>query len=110
MCLQHPLDARINLRQRRRQRGGILAARLGHIRPAAAFAAHRLRDRSRQLARVNLRGQILGDAGDDRNRRILARGQHHHCGLPLIAQRIDQRAKLRAIEALDLRRQNLRRL
>ena len=55
IALQHPLDARINLRQRARQRRRILAARLGHVRPASALAAHRLRHGAGQLARVNLR-------------------------------------------------------
>src|SRR5208283_5000581 len=44
---------------------GVLAAAFGHIRPAAALAADRLRDRAHQLAGLPLRGEVLGDCGDD---------------------------------------------
>ena len=47
---------------------------------------------------VNLRRQILRDAGDDGDIRILRRREHHHRALPLVAQRIHQRAELLPIE------------
>ena len=52
---------------------------------------------------MNFRCQVLGDAADDRDVRIFDGREHHHRGLPFIAQRIDQRAKLLAVEAIDLR-------
>ena len=39
-------------------------------------------------------GEVLGHGGDDGDGAVFGRGQHHHGALPLVAQRIGQRAHL----------------
>ncbi len=89
---------------------GIFAACFGHVGTSAAFAADGLRDRASELARVDFRREVLGDADDDGDVGILRRAQDDHGGFPLDAQRVDHGPQLFAVHAGNLRGQNLRAL
>src|SRR5690606_25818971 len=57
---------------------GQRAARLGEIRPAAAFAADALRDRADELAGLELAGEVVGDGGHQPHLAVLDRREHDH--------------------------------
>src|ERR1035438_1111451 len=86
-ALQFALHFAIYVFQRAGDGGCILAAAFRHVRPAAALAAYGLGHRARQLARMELAGQVLGDRRNQRDVAVVGGNQHYHGALPLIADR-----------------------
>ena len=65
-------------------------------------AADGLSDGSHELAGVDPRRQVLGDADDDRDTRVLGACERDDRRLPFVAERVDECSKLLAIEPIDL--------
>src|SRR5439155_21925887 len=74
--LEHLLDAGIDAAEGARPRRRIFSASLGHVRPASALSADSLGVGAHEPACVHLRGQVLGDPGDDRHACILGGAGH----------------------------------
>src|SRR5437763_4321383 len=83
---EHAFHSGVNLFEGCRKRGSIFAPGLGHVRATAAFAADSLGHLPYQLAGVNFGGKILRDRAYDGDLRVDSGSEHHHGGLPLVAQ------------------------
>src|ERR1019366_4437045 len=95
---QQRLHDTVSLNQRSVQRSRIFAAGFGQIRTPATFAANLPRDGADDFSRLNAAGEVLGDADDQRDVAIRCRAQHDDSRAELIAQLIDQRAHLGALQ------------
>src|SRR6185295_3162555 len=103
--LFHPAFDRL---QRAGQCRRIGAARLRHVRPAAALAAHLLRDEVHQLARLHLGGEVGGDAGDERDLAVVHGAEHDRRRLEAILELIERLAQRLGVRALHRGGQHLR--
>ena len=102
--------SRLHRLQRRGQRRRIGAAGLRHVGPAAALAADLLRDVVDELARLHLRREVAGDAGDQRHLAVGDRGQHDRRALELVLQLVHRLAQRLRVGAVERRGEHLRAL
>ena len=90
------------------ERCGLRSARFGHVGPSAALAADGRCDSPGEFAGVHLRRQILRHGGDDGD--VANRQRYASTTMPvfhLLRSESASSRNLRAVEAIDARRQHL---
>ena len=95
------------LGQRAIERARVASARLCQVRPSAALAADQRRKCSHNLPCVDLAGQVLRDANDQRNFAIGRSTQKHHATAQLAAHLVHQIAHRPAFQSIDALHQQL---